>query len=501
MADDGYTRPARPSESPDASKPVRPAIGKCGACIVKIAPNPLEVYVSEPDDGLKTLSATASPEGGTFKWTASDPSKLTITGSGSSITLDGLDEGDVTVKVEYKHPACPGCSDYATVKVRYEVRHILLAQGIQFTNADLVSESGINYRGDEQIPTGFLSDQLSTASPFPLQFSSSSATFKSVDQGVKYTLTVTADRLELKKKLETPGKPGTKELEYWLVIYDGHSRYGRGACFGADDAPGENWENSASPTSGSSGLFRMGYRFVGVPVLDVLHHGYSTDVVSVKVVAPPKDREYKGKLQESTLKDLKHRTDKYIRRLIAAKRFKEHSEAELRGYIANLGSLDTQLRIVGDRVSMVDIGDALRASDKFWSYSSGEGPAVLLQAGWEGTVTDPLDLGATDLKCRVFCHFGCESYAHYRGILRKRKGWQKSENVDRFAYFTSDLSVSITGPFWLYYLFTYDKFNAGKPWEPSLEEARKKTNGRISTWCADWNKAHPTDRISAYEIW
>ena len=30
-------------------------------------------------------------------------------------------------------------------------------------------------------------------------------------------------------------------------------------------------------------MYRMAYPFVGVPVFDILHHGYTTDVVSVKV--------------------------------------------------------------------------------------------------------------------------------------------------------------------------------------------------------------------------
>ena len=125
---------------------------------------------------------------------------------------------------------------------------ILEAQGIQFNNAQLAAESGINRNGDEQITAGWLSDQLSTAVPFPIQVSGSTfATFKSAKQGVKYTIDVTTDKPEFKNKLETPGKPGTKELEYWHVIYAGHSRYGRGACFGTDDKPGEDWRTVPVP--------------------------------------------------------------------------------------------------------------------------------------------------------------------------------------------------------------------------------------------------------------
>jgi hypothetical protein len=497
----GCSPSVKPSESKDAGKPMGASVKKCRRCTVKITPNPLELYVSEPDEKLRTLTAVASPAGGTFKWTSSDPSKLTISGTGSTVTVQGLDEGDVTVRVDYSPPTCPACFDEATVQVRYEGRHILVAQGIQFNNAQLASESGIDRSGDEQIPTGYLTDQLGAAVPFPIQVSGTSATFKSVKQGVKYTIDVTTSRTEFKNQLETPGKPGTKELEYWHVIYDGHSRYGRGACFGTDESPGEDWENSSDPAAGPAGLYRMAYPFVGVPVLDILHHEYSTDVVSVKVNPAPADREYKGKLHERTLKQLKQGTESYIRDLIRKKIFKDYTETELNEYLARLGSLDSWLRIVGDRVPMVSLGDALRPDDKFWAYHSGEGPAVLLQAGWKETVTKPMDLGATDLKCRIFCHFGCSAYQHYRSILRDRKNWKKSGNTDWFAYFTHGLSVSITGPFWLYYLLTYDQFSAGKPWEPSLEYARIKTNARIAIWCGEYNKTHRTDPVTPYKIW
>jgi hypothetical protein len=367
----------------------------------------------------------------------------------------------------------------------------------------LAAESGVDTRGDEQIPGGYLQTKLSSAAPFPIQVSGSSATFKSVKQGVKFTIDVTTDRTEFKKKLQQDGKPGTKELEYWHVIYDGHSRYGRGTCFGTDDSKGEKWENSSTPASGPDGLYRMGYPFVGVPVLDILHHGYTTDLVSVNVDAPKSDREYKGRLHGKTLSDIKDETNRYITHMINTRNWGalDMSEPELRDCRSSIDTLDSHLRIVGARVDLVHIGDALRPDDQFWGYHSGEGPAVLLQAGWEGTVTNPLDLGATELNCRCFCHLGCESFMHYRKLLRFIKNWRKNGDRDRFAYFTNDLSVSITGPFWLYYLFKYDKFNAGKPWEPSLEYARRMANAKIKSWCYKANREHPDDPTKPYEIW
>jgi len=500
MSADDSKRPGRPSDSADAAAPISSAVAKCKTCTVGISPKLLKFYVGDPDASERQLTATASPGGGTFSWSSTDDTKLKISGSGSKVTLKALDEGDFVVTVVYNHPACTVCSDSATVKVRYEVRNILVAQGIQFNNAQLEFESGIDRRGDEQIPTGFLSTKLSAAVPFPIDVSGGGAVFKNPKQGVKYIIEVTTDREQFKKGLETLGKPGTMELEYWHVIYDGHSRYGRGACFGTEDSPGENWENSSSPTSGSVGLYRMGYPFVGVPVLDVFHHGYTSDVVATHASVPSGDREYKGKLHGWNLAELKHHTAAYFHEMIRKKRFSEFSEADLEGFLADLNSLDTRLRIVGSRAKLGGFGATLHPHDKFWAYNSGEGPAVLLQAGWEQTVSDPMDLGATNLKCKTFCHLGCESFMHYRSILRKRKKWVKSGD-DRFAYFCSDLSVSITGPFFLYYLLTYDQFNAAKSWEPSLEHARKKANARINTWCTNNSLLHPDDPIKPYEIW
>jgi len=108
---------------------------------------------------------------------------------------------------------------------------------------------------------------------------------------------------------------------------------------------------------------------------------------------------------------------------------------------------------------------------------------VVLHAGWQGTATKPMELGKTNLKCRVFCHFGCSSYQHFRTILRHRKNWQKAGNTDKFAYFTTDIAYGITASFWLHRLLTYDKYNAFKPWEPSLEYARRRANADLKKWC------------------
>lgn len=510
----GCSNPSSPTSqgtgSADAAAPVDGAVSPCSSansssprtkvtskdcpCSVNITPDLLEIYVSEPHI---TLKAEASPLGGTFVWKSADPSKLKISGSGNTATVKGLDEGEIQVTVDYTPPSCGGCSATATVKVKYEVRHILVARGIQFNNSQLPHFA--------KIPEGYIYDQLKSAAPFPLQLGSGGApaTFKCVDQGVKFTIMVTHSRIEFKQGLERDGRPGSKALEYWHVIYAGHSRYGRGACFGPSDAKGEDWENSLSPAHAPNGLYRMGYPFVGIPTSDILHHGYSTDVVSVKVDPPKEDREYKGKLYPKTLKEVKDETKAFIAHAITTGNVDplEMSAEDAQGCLADLDKLDSHLRLVGDTVPLGSIGAPLKPDDEFWGYRTAEGPSVLLQAGWQRTVSKPMDLDATNLKCRVFCHFGCKSFLHYRRILRFRRNWKKQGSTDRLAYFTSDLSHGIEATVWIYHWMTYDKFNAGKPWEPSIEYARHKANAQINQMVKASNKANPDHPVKPYEIW
>lgn len=480
-------RPSSPGSGHDAATPVGGGSTPCPppcSCSVSITPNPLEIYVSQPH---MKLTATVSPSGGKFVWVSGDPTKLQITGTGGTVAVKGLDEGDVNVTLSYTPPGCGSCSTTATVKIRYEVRHIFIAQGIQFNNAQYATRAGLENQGDLQEPNGYLYNHLKSATPFPMTLTSGgkSAIFKSVKQGVKFTIDVSNSRIDFQKALEHDGKPGTKELEYWHVVYDGHSRYGRGACFSPSDDPGENWENSGDPKKGPTGLFRMGYPFVGIPVAEIVHHGYSTNVVSVKIDAPKKDREYKGSMYPRTLEELKRETADFLNYALDHDAIEplEMSEDDVIDVLNNIDDLDKRLHLVGDTAPLSTIGPLLKSDDRFWSYKTNEGPLVLLDAGWQNTLAKPMDLGATSLKCRVFAHLGCKSFVHYRAILRFQKGWKKQGATDRLAYFTTDLSLGgATTAFWILSWMTYDKFNAGLAWEPSIEYARGKANGMIKRY-------------------
>lgn len=315
-----------------------------------------------------------------------------------------------------------------------ETRNIVIAQGIEFNNKDLGS--------DDVIPDGSLKKRMDAAGlPLVITSPGKAATFNSVKQGVSFTLKVVNTKSEFKAALESD--------KTHHVIYDGHSRFGRGCCFGTNPAPGEDWERGSNPTL--TGLFRMGFPYVAVPVSDIKHHGYTADLVPTPETLTPSDCE----------PDLRAAVNS--------------------GSVQPHGLKDVDPTVHGQlRINKKAVG----SGDRFWAFNwPGEGFSVVLHAGWEKTASAPMDLGATLIQCRVFCHLGCSSLQHYHEIVRNRKKFKKVGNTDNFAYFTSGLAFSFTGPHWLFHILTYDQFNAGQPWEPSLEYARTKANIDIKKDC------------------
>jgi hypothetical protein len=353
-----------------------------------------------------------------------------------------------------------------------ETRNIILAQGIEFNNSDLDA--------DDKIPDGSLATRLKAAGT-PLTITSPGrATFRSVKQGVTYNIKVVNKKAEFIAAL--------KSNKTTHVIYDGHSRYGRGACFGTSKAAGEDWEAGHDK---DTGLFRMGMPFVGVPLKDVGHHFYSTSLIPSSTKLNSDDCEHDlaaslGSLKAHSLAEI----GTIYKAIVAAEKKKPAAKQE---------SLEPDEKKV---MSLLKVkGAAPKATDKFWTcILRGEGFSLVLDAGWDKTASAPADLGATDLKCRVFCHFGCTSFQHYHHVVRKLKAWKKDADKDNFAYFTSDLSISITGPNWLFHLLTYDEFSAGLPWEKSLEYARKNANADIKKFVISYNKTHPSDLLNVYQI-
>jgi hypothetical protein len=97
-----------------------------------------------------------------------------------------------------------------TIADGYEEREILVAQGVEAHNSDLPD--------DWSVPNG-----LQRLVPDLDVQSSTSATYLSREQGVRFVIRVVTRKDEYKAALQTEGLH---------VIYLGHARYGRGPCFG-----------------------------------------------------------------------------------------------------------------------------------------------------------------------------------------------------------------------------------------------------------------------------
>jgi hypothetical protein len=122
------------------------------------------------------------------------------------------------------------------------------------------------------------------------------------------------------------------------------------------------------------------------------------------------------------------------------------------------------------------------ASDTYYGYIRRGETNLVLHAGWENTRAAPFDLGATELRCRTFCHFGCSSQLHFWKIVRKPgyRGWERPEPpVDRFAYFTTHTSYP-TSYWWLYYLLKCPYENGDMHLWRTHEYAKRMANRKLA---------------------
>jgi len=343
----------------------------------------------------------------------------------------------------------PGLQHFNTlVPSPYEDRTIVVAQGMQFQDNQLPEEwRDVRMRN-------FLSSRIPD-----INFSDDRhATYISHMQGVRFTLRIIVRKDEFKQALETPGIH---------VVYDGHARYGRGPCFGSnggsDDVwqqknrsehdevvPGEDWENGTDPNV--SGIFRMGYPLIPIPVSEIIEHGYTANLLRA---AEPLNWEDCHPAIQNTLSQWRRFTLDAL-----------DSSGELGRHVAGQPS----------------------ATEEFWgrggSLDGERGPHVIIRAGWTETVSNPMDLGATNVRCRVFCHFGCSTLKHNRRILREFKNWQQTGD-DHFAFWTSAPSDMRTR-LWIYHILTYPTYNAFQSWQGSLDYAVRRTNQDLRNMSAGY---------------
>lgn len=302
----------------------------------------------------------------------------------------------------------------------FEEREIVVALGIDAHDGDVPASFHL-FR--------YLRDRL--GADF-IENSATEAEYASAAQQVHFRIRLVFGKDDFKQALENP------DLH---VIYDGHARYGRGACFdiytGKANQAGEQWE---SGTSARNGIFRLGYPFVPVGVEDFGHHQYTFRPVPGSDPAPATaDR---------------------------------HPDAR-RGLVRLEMPTAHRSRVHPDHVS---------ADHRYWGYTARGSRNFLLHAHWDGSRSAPFDLGATDLQCKTFCHFGCSSRLHFRQIVRGPafKGWVRpNPPTEKFAYFTTAASNAACTPIWVHALLTYNRPNAFQSWFASLEEAKRRANRAI----------------------
>jgi hypothetical protein len=339
-----------------------------------------------------------------------------------------------------KHPntgagasrAPQGSSSFTALSPAYETRQVKIAYGIQFHPGESLPIT----------PQMFLDQHLEISRD--LEKVSASEYINHL-QGVRFIIEETTSKQQFIEWLKTP------EVH---VVYMGHARYGRGPCFGTRGivdpqarpqvlAKGEDWEEGSDS---DSGIFRLGYPYIGVEASEVVQHGYTANPV----------KESEGKPAS------------------------EDCDPELRGYLRHLQAKTPDNIYRG----LTDCLRDYQEGDRYYWYHSDRGVAIIHHAGWQNTFSAPSDLGSyhdpddpdnTEVKCRVFAHLGCSTYAHNYSLVRKVAKWQHSGN-ERYAFWTTAPSFPhAVGP-WVHAVISYNQWNAFSSWAPSLRWAVQRAN-------------------------
>jgi hypothetical protein len=230
-----------------------------------------------------------------------------------------------------------------------------------------------------------------------------------------------------------------------FVLYMGHARFGRGACFGRifnrpDDGPttGDVWQQ---------GLFRKGFPHIAVPAREIVEHGYRCFVSPASQALVQADCDPLLKQKFSSLKK---------------KPLKEVMPAEGLDFIQGL--------------SPDDLVWTLRA------FQHGTTDDFLVHvAGFQDTAFPDVDLGKTAIACRGFFDCACSTEPLNKAIVQDRKGFKLTG--DRFySFFTSDVSDMFDGMAFLYHMLAFPKPSRFFPWKDMLEHARTEANKDAAYW-------------------
>jgi len=307
-------------------------------------------------------------------------------------------------------------SAHSTLAPAYERRLIRVAHGVQFNPIQLPLGWGVNEHLDSLLPS------------HPNVVKVSDSEYRNNQQRVIFDIQETTDKIVFRRWLETP------ELH---VIYSGHARHGRGPCFGFAARGAmhtEDWGEGSSPTTGA---FRLGFPFIGIALSEIEEHGYTAHLLKESEGVPDA----------------------------------EDCHPELRPYRRSLQPLTLD-------PGLVPYLRGHQTGDRYLAYCVAGVWKVVHHAGWQNTLSSPNDWAATQIRCRVFCHFGCSTFLHNYPIVRKIAQWRQEGN-ERYAYWHVNPAYAFTTSRWVANLVTYNVENAFASWEPSLRQAVDRTNSQI----------------------
>ena len=127
---------------------------------------------------------------------------------------------------------------------------------------------------------------------------------------------------------------------------------------------------------------------------------------------------------------------------------------------------------------MLAQGQPVLEGKEYWGFGSRE-INLLLVADWTNSISTPMDLGATNIRCKCATFLGCSTLKHWHPIVRGRKGFTQSDN-EGYAYFVDRVSDDKVDPLWMANWFKFPERNDFESWEPSLEFSRMRCNKTLT---------------------
>lgn len=365
-------------------------------------------------------------------------------------------------------PAARACSDasaHSTIKVRPERRKLLIFIGTELGDgSDLISflrdppASGRNWLTEPSNDprTMRMARLLRAFTGLSIFGSGTSYELFAATQGVVYQLEISTVRSAFRAALQEPDVG---------VIYLGHARYGRGACFGPPTfTPGEHWNKGDGETTG---IFEMGPDFVAVPADEIVHHEYH---------APAADSSHF------------YTTDpEWTMRINPTEITQEKCDVDLRSHFRDLAMTD----IANVQPDLSAWLERSPNEDTFFCY---RGRALLANGvhqddAWHIVLrAGARDLRSIEVQCRFFAHMACGSLPHNAAVFREAAG--PAHDDRRHGVWLSEVAIDWAGYLLLYAILNNQSPAAGRSWSSQLQQAVTQANRWLDRVVAGFQLAH-----------